>query len=134
MSGIWSLITGAKSIDKTLDIVDKSATSIFSGIDKAFYTDEEKSQTAVKWAELQMKLVEQTASETTTRSITRRVVAICIMALTFLSIIAVCVIWRLNPEWAKFILEVVQYFNIGYAFIGVVIFFFGNHMLTGIKK
>lgn len=137
----WNAITGVASVDKTLDIADKTLTGVGNGLDKLFYTDEEKADTlnkrmeiAEKISQTHIKLMEVTHSETTTRSITRRFTAISIMLLTFLSLVTICVAWKFDKEWAVFMLQVIQYFQIGWAFIAVVVFFFGNHMLTGAKK
>jgi len=139
--GFWSLLTGADTANKTLDIADKTTTGIINGLDKMFYTKEEKAQTltkrleiAEKMSQTHIKLMEATHNETTARSITRRITAIFIMFLTLLSIITICITYKLDPDFAKFQLEVVKYFQIGWAFIGVVIFFFGNHMINGLKK
>ncbi len=138
---IWSVITGANAIETTTKIAEKTTDSIISGLDKVFYTDEERAQTLTKRIELadkiantHIELMKATASETTTRSITRRIVAVCVMALTFVCMVSICVVWLFDREWAVFMLEVTKYFQVGIAFISVIIFFFGNHILQGFKK
>jgi len=139
--GLWSIITGKSSVDKTLDIADKATTGIISGFDKAFYTDEEKAETLTKRMEIvgqlsesHIKLMQATASETTARSITRRVVAIFVMALTFLCMFAIAAVWRFDKEWALFMLELVKYFQVGIAFISVIFFFFGTYLAGKFAK
>lgn len=139
--GFFSWITGKKSVDKTLDIAEKTTSGIMSGIDKMFYTEEEKAEMFQKRLELSeqaskvhIELMKTTHDETTTRSVTRRVIAISIMFITFLSIISLCVVWKVDNQWGEFILKVVEYYQLGWAFIAVVVFFFGNHMITRFKK
>ena len=137
----FSWLTGAKAVDKTLNIADKTTSGIISGLDKMFYTKQEKAEVLIKKLEIaervsktHIELMKVTHDETTTRSVTRRIIAISIMAFTIFSIIAVCIIRKFDPEWAEFILKVVEYFQFDRAFIAVVIFFFGNHIITRIKK
>jgi len=139
--GFFNWLTGAKSVDKTLDIIDKSSSSIASGLDKMFYTKEEKAEHLMKRLEISERvskthidLMKATADENTTRSVTRRIIAVSIMAFTLFLIVAVSVIYKIDPEWAAFILKVTEYFQFGWAFIAVVVFFFGNHMITRFKK
>lgn len=139
--GFFSWIQGKNSLDKTLDIADKTSSGIMSGIDKMFYTEEEKADSLQKRLELSdqiskthIELMKVTHNETTARSVTRRIIAVSIMFLTFVSMILTCVVWKIDKEWGEFILNVTKYFQIGWAFITVVVFFFGNHMLTRFKK
>ena len=142
--GIWSWITGKNAIDKTLDIADKTTDGIISGFDKIFFTDEEKSDVIIKKLELaeqasklHIELMKATADENSIRSVTRRMAAIVIMSITVLSIIFIGVIWKFDQEWSLFLLELVKYFQVGWAFVGVCAFFFGTHYKraeTGVKK
>jgi len=139
--GFFSWITGAKSVDKTLDIIDKSSDGIMKGLDKVWYTKEEKAENFVKRLEIaeqmsktHIELMKATADENTTRSITRRVTAIVILILTVLSVVTLWIVGKFDPEWAEWMLEVVEYFQLGWAFIAVVVYFFGNHMITRFKK
>ncbi|MCP3924496.1 MAG: hypothetical protein GY714_18135 [Desulfobacterales bacterium] len=139
--GFWSVITGAKAIDTTTKIAEKTTDGIISGLDKIFYTKEEQAETltrrleiADKIATTHIKLMEATASETTTRSITRRIVAIFVMILTFISMFSMGLVWKLDKEWALFMLELVKHFQIGVAFISVIFFFFGNYLIGKFTK
>ena len=94
--GLWGWFTGAKQVDKTLDIADKTTGGIISGIDAMFYTEEEKAQMLQKRLELSeqvskthIELMKVTHDETTVRSITRRIIAVCIMIATFVSMMKV---------------------------------------------
>ena len=139
--GLWNWLTGAKQVDKTLDIADKTTTGIVSGIDKMFYTEEEKAEMLQKRLEIaeqasktHIELMKVTHDETTARSVTRRIIAILIMAITVISMVLLCAIWKYDKAWGEFILRVIEYYQLGWAFIAVVVFFFGNHMIRGFKK
>jgi len=146
--GLWSTvigaITGKNAIDKTLDIAEKTTGGILSGLDKLHYGKQEKAEDFVKRLEIAQKaadthieLMKVTHSETTTKSITRRFMAIGIMTATFVSMVLICLIWKFDPAWAEFCLNVIKYIQLGWAFIAVVLFFFGGHALNmykGAKK
>lgn len=137
--GFWSTITGAGSIDKTMDIAGKMTDGMISGLDKMAFTEEEKEETLskriemfIKIGEANLEFVKATASETTTRSVTRRIVAIFIMSITAITYFSIAVIYKFDPGWAEFLLKLASAFYIGVAFLSVVIFFFGNHVINGV--
>jgi hypothetical protein len=139
--GFFSWLTGAKSVDKTLEIIDKSSDGIMKGVDKIWYTEEEKAENLVErlkiaeqMSKTHIELMKATADENTTRSVTRRVTAIVILTITALSIFFISFIWKYDPKWSEWILQVSQIFYVPWAFIAVVIYFFGNHMITRFKK
>lgn len=139
--GFFSFITGAKALDTTTRIAEKTTDGIISGLDKIFYTKEEQAETLTKRLEIadkiantHIKLMEVTASETTVRSITRRIVAIFVMVMTFVCMVSIALIWKLDQEWALFMVELVEYFQIGIAFISVVFFFFGSYIASKFSK
>ena len=139
--GFFSWLTGAKSVDKTLDIIDKSSDGIMKGLDKVWYTKEEKAENFVKRLEIaeqmsktHIELMKATADENTTRSVTRRVVAITIIFATILFMIGLFFTWKLDPKWAEIGLRIIEVFDFSWAFIAVVVYFFGNHMITRFKK
>lgn len=123
--------------NKVLDIADKGVAGVISGIDKACYTDEEKAEafqkrldTSLKTAELHIKLLETTANENTTRSITRRVAAILILVTIFIAFIGITGIYFISPDAAEWSLSVCNVLNIPYLGLITGVFFFGNHMIN----
>ena len=133
--GFWETITGANAINQTMDIAEKTTDGVISGIDKIFYSPEEKAETLTKRLEIadkiattHIKLMQITADETTTRSINRRIVASYIMIINFIFAISICLSWKFDPEWANFMLKVCKMLWIGEAFTAVVIFYFGNYL------
>lgn len=137
----WGMITGAGAVDKTVDIADKTATGVMSGIDKVFYTPEEKAEAFQKRLEIadrmsqtHIELMKVTHSETTTRSITRRIAAIFIMCITAVAMVIIGALFKYDKEHAEFLLEMIKYFQVGWCFVGVFVFFFGNYVIQGFKK
>lgn len=134
-------LSGAKNAEKTLDIIDKTASAVSSGVDKIFYTDEEKAETinfrlelAQKMTDSHIKLMEVTQSENSIRSVSRRICAVFVMVLTLLMIIAIGVTYKFDKEWAVFLLKIAREFNIGWAFLAVIGFFFGSYLASKFTK
>ena len=119
--GLFSFL---KSNQKT---VDKVIDGAVSGIDKMFFTKEEKTQVTKEMADGLQDFVKQTLDENTARSRTRRVLAIMIMAVYLLLIIAAVVVFAFSKEYAEFVFKVVGEMST-YALM-VAGFFFGAHLL-----
>lgn len=132
--GLFSFITGAKQVDKCLDIGDKVSTGIMAGIDKAFYTKEEKAINANKIMDAQLEFFKTTMSESTIRSVTRRVIAIMIMALFSFAFLFTVLVWKYDPGWAEHCIKTVKTFSIGELTFMVGVFFFGSHALASFVK
>jgi len=119
--GLLSALTGNK---KT---VEKIVDGAISGIDKLFYTNEEKADVNRQIAEGVQDFVKQTLDENTARSKTRRVLAIMIMGVFLLLIIAAAAVYELNPDYSKFLFKVAG--DMSTMALMVAAFFFGAHML-----
>ena len=118
--GLLSSLTGNKKI------VEKVVDGAISGIDKLFYTDEEKADVNRKIADGVQDFVKQSLDENTARSRTRRILAIMIMGVFLLLIIAAAAIYELNPDYSKFLFEVAG--DMSTLALMVAAFFFGAHM------
>jgi len=119
--GLFSFLTSDK---KT---VDKVVDGAISGIDKLFYTNEEKADARKEIAKGVSKFVENTLDENTARSKTRRVIAIMIMGVFLLLIVAAAGVYPLNADYSKFLFEVAG--DISTMALMVAAFFFGAHLL-----
>ena len=99
-------------------------------IDKVFESvasDQEKAE-GVK------QFIVDSLSENTVRSKTRRFIAKFIV-LNFIAAFWVCVFMvKKEPEFVENIIELVQTFKIGFAFLAVITFHFGGYYLNGKKK
>ena len=109
----------------------KIVDTIFSGIDKGILSKEEIVDYSVKAAEANLEFIKATQTESTPRARTRRIIAIMVLAQYFLAFNAglVGIITKLyNGE------EIISLATEAFAklAIAVVIFYFGNHLLTTI--
>ena len=136
----WDFFTASKTATETAKNVVDGA---IAGIDKAFYTPEEKADNMVKrmelfqqgysiWLEAQKVLV----NETTPRSITRRVLAILILASFLVLVLAAGVAFIFVPLWAEWLIKCSGYLK-GLA-MTVGVFYFGyyavDNIVSAVKK
>lgn len=132
--GLLSFLSGAKQADKLLDIGDKATSGIINGVDKMFYTAEEKSEAAQKITDTYLEFLKTTLSESSVRSITRRIVAVMIMALFSAAFLFTVAAWKLDREWAEFCLKTTSEFGVGNLTLMVAVFFFGTHALASFVR
>lgn len=126
--GMLDIFTG-KHAEKSLDIVESGVEGIKSGLDKMFYTDEEKADASRRITELHLKFIELSASENTVRSITRRYLAIMIMGIYLSLEVGSVIAYPFNMRFAQYIQTVGE--DISPLALSVAIFFFGYY---GIKR
>jgi hypothetical protein len=122
--------------DKALDIAEKATSGIAAGIDKMFFTNEEKAEAAQKVMDTHLKMIEATASENTVRSKTRRYLALMIIGTFLYLLVFGAMIFRFDPGWAKHSLGCAKSLSPMAFAIGV--FYFGYYgiksLLAGKKK
>lgn len=129
-SGIKAIFTGVKTADKAMDIATKGTDGIIAGIDKLFYTDEEKAEAGMKVTELAISMVKATHSESTIRSVTRRWLAWLVMGVFCFLITLGALIWKIDEGWAIHILKCAGLLsNLALA---VGIFYFGYYGVKAI--
>lgn len=118
------------SIFKTLQ-PQKIVDAVFSGVDKSILTKEELLDIAVKASVLNLEFVKATQKESTPRSITRRIIAIMILGQYFLSFNVGLFGLASKLYDGKLIIELS---TTAFATLSltVVIFYFGNHIVTPI--
>ena len=125
--GFFSFLkTSEKALDAGADVV-KGAVS---GIDKLFFTKEEKSEAALKAFELWIKTQEVIRDENTARSITRRILAVMILGVFLLMGIGACVLYPINILWAAHLIAVMKELVIMTS--AVTIFYFGYYGVKAI--
>lgn len=115
--------------------VKKAADGIYNGLDKLVYTEEEKAEARQKGVDTFLKFAELTREENSVRSVTRRYLAWFISLNTFAAF-WLTVIFALNnkDEMVKKIVSLAEAFHIGWAFAGVVVFYFGVQFVRGKGK
>lgn len=103
-----------------------------SAVDKLFFTNEERADYLQKAAQVQLDFQKATASESTVRSVTRRVLAIMMYAVFLGLVIATAVTGFFDVEKAKFLFSLVgQLFSLAMA---VTVFYFGGYYLPGMFR
>ena len=127
--GLWAWITGAQQVDKAMDIATKATDGIIAGIDKAFFTAEEKSIAALAVTEAAIRMAEATQNESTTKSITRRVLAWMIMTSFLFLLLFGAMIFKLDAQWSAYCLDAAK--ALIFLVTPVSIFYFGYY---GIKQ
>jgi sterol desaturase/sphingolipid hydroxylase (fatty acid hydroxylase superfamily) len=130
--GFWAWFTGAKTAEKALGTVDNLTNKIAGGLDQLFFTDQERAQISVETMKLHLALVQTTQTESSIRSVTRRIVAWGIMGTFMLLIIFSAFIWKWNPEWAKWTLAIVAQFYELVLMVGF--FYFGYYAVSSVVK
>jgi hypothetical protein len=100
-----------------------------NGIDKLFYTDQEKAEAGKEAFELWLKLQESTANESSVRGITRRILAFMFCGAFITSFMFVLVALPLNPQYAKEVVSTVDTFGLPWIVGTVVVFYFGPYMV-----
>jgi hypothetical protein len=98
----WDIFkSSSKAIDTTANLLEKGA----AGIDKLFFTEEEKSDAKKAWFGSWIDLQKILSTEGLPTAISRRILAWMITGTFLLLIVFACVVWKLDKEWAQFIFE-----------------------------
>lgn len=108
--------------------VDKVINSAISGVDKLFFTKQEKSEFLNKVGETQIDFIKSTINESTARSLTRRYISILIISCFVLLIIFCAVIYGFDKDWASHILTQIKEFST--LALMVAGFYFGPYAIS----
>ena len=84
MSFFGKLFGTEAAIDKGLSVVDKTIGHVASGLDSAFYTDQEQAEGKLQTLGMRMEMVKSLQDEFTPRAVTRRILALIIFGNFFL--------------------------------------------------
>lgn len=126
------------STEKAAALVDKAADGIYNGVDKMFYTEEEKADAQRQgWAMYLDFIRIAYLDQNSIRSVTRRWIATAIVATTLLSFLITLGFAIVGKTTVvDSILTTVNAFYIGWAFVAVIVFYFGVQFFrpTGNKK
>jgi len=134
--------------DKALDIVQDTAKSTFGIIDNAFYTDQEKTQDGIAaknkatelWLDSQALIIKQSSGT----SVSRRIIAWSVISIVIFMLLQVSLAAWLVPKGyisatdsdaiIASLMSFADKFSIGWAFVGVIVFYFGAHVMEAKKK
>jgi len=134
--GFWSWLTGGgEAVESAAKVAEKATDGIYNGIDKMFYTDEEKAENAQKILDSQLAFIRMAYNSNSIRSVARRVIAFAFTA-NFLLILDVALFFavRGDANIVKSIVDVCTAFRVGIIQLAIVGFYFGVHMLRSWKK
>lgn len=121
--------------DKAAETVDKVTTAMINGIDKVIYTKEEKEETKTERFKLVYDFVTKTFDENSVRNVTRRWMAWGVTGFILFNA-QLCIVLYLmgRTEQVKGIIEIVNAFMLGEAFVGIMVAYFGVQFVRGRSK
>jgi hypothetical protein len=124
------------------------AGDISSGVDKMFYTSEEKAEASAKAFEGWLRMVEMMKGSEQYRSITRRILAVGIVV-NLLLMIWICIAAEICATFGWLglasiesgftsitlsIIKIAAVFQLGWVFCTIIVFFFGPHLIQFFSK
>lgn len=130
--GFWSLFKKAKTIDKAVDIGGKITDGVLSGIDKIWHTEEERTEALQKASETTLEYWKTIASENTEQSKARRELARMTFQVFFFFLLSAAVVYKIDAEYAKFLLGLAGKIMFLVSAIGVI--YFGPHQIQKVWK
>lgn len=122
---VGKLLFSRKSKESAIDVAKKGTESLINGLDKMWFTKEEKFEGGMKMMNAHLDLIKATAGENTERSRTRRQLAVDAYRVYFGLILAAAGVHGFNAELAKAIFSYSQALN--FIIGAVTIFFFGSY-------
>lgn len=127
--GWFDFLTGSsKAIETGAKVVETGA----SMLDNAFYTDQERAEVGVKQTENYLKHQELTLQQSTPTAITRRYLMWGIFGLVFELVQVALILALFGKDW-QVVVQIGAAFQIGWAFVAGVVFYFGNHIAAAVK-
>lgn len=136
-SGLWAgakAIMGAGAGSGGENTVMEVARGVGNYIDEQEFTSEEKAVHNGNMIIAMGGFMENTVSENTQRSKTRRDIALLVMRWALLMLTVSAVMWRFDKDWAIYIRDLVVDDPMGWFLLGVGAFFFGAHIVRAMKK
>ena len=110
----------------------KTFDTISSGVDKLFFTNEEKVEAAQKAWDEWLNWYKLNVDETSARSITRRILAIMFASVYLGLLLAAAVMYTCNPDYAAFLFQLSEKL---FALVsGIMLFYFGYYGVKSIVE
>ncbi len=145
MGWLTSLFGSSKSVGNT---IETAAKGLYNGIDKVFYTEEERADTKSKAGELLLKFAELTMDQNSIRAITRRWMAFLVIGPTVFFFVASGIAFPLEIYFGDPIfVEDLTVYNTPISdhfykmfdtfapwMTGALAFYFGPHLLGALKN
>ena len=117
---------------KIPDMADKVVGGVVSGLDNLFFTDEEKSDASAAAMAAIIDFIKSTASESSARSVTRRILAVMILSAFLILLLTAAGAYPFNAEWSKFLIECAG--SLSGLVLAVGVFYFGPYQIGQVIK
>lgn len=127
-----TLFTSKKSIDTAVETGAKIADGVIAGLDKVWFTEEEKSEARQKGSDTLLKFWEVIANENTEQSKARRELAKMTFKVYFSLLLMSVAVYGFDKEYAKFIFSVAGILTVLVA--GVAAIYFGPQQISKVWK
>lgn len=109
--------------------LDKLTTGAVNGLDKMFFTNEEKAEANQKLSEWYLKYLEATQPQ----NLARRLIALIVSSLWAFLIIFGVLLYKLDPAWSAFVFSTLNNV-VNNPFMIIVGFYFLTHAVRAYKK
>ena len=135
MGWLGKLFGSDSALESGSRIAEKATTGIISGIDKAFYTDEEKADINLKMVDMSSKVLLGLQDQFTPRAISRRIIAF-LFSISFCAAFITAIIFACLDDTSIVdnIVHVVKVFDMGVIMGTIIIFYFGNYLMDKFLK
>lgn len=124
------LTSGSKAAENVTETGKTITTGIVNGIDALWFTDEEKAQASQKGVETILEFWKAKAGESTDQSRARRDLAIMTFKVFFSMLLLAIAVYKFDPDYAKFILEIAG--SITFIVSAITVIYFGPHQISKI--
>ena len=129
MGFFTSLFSTKKVIDAIPETAGKVVDGVVSGVDKLFFTDEEKTEASQKAMDSIYSFIKTTMDESSIRSITRRVLAVMIVAVFLFLLVFGALVYFFDATWAAHALGCAK--SLSNLVLAVSVFYFGPYQVGG---
>lgn len=128
------LFGGSKAADSVVETVTSSVKGVGNWIDEQQFTEEEQAVHKAKIVDKHLEFIQIAYDQNSIRSVTRRAMAWGIV-FNILVLANVCVYFAIvgNTQAVDSIVATVKTFWLGEAFLAIIAFYFGSHMIRAGK-
>lgn len=129
MGFLSSLFSSKKAVDSVPETAAKIVDGVISGVDKLFFTDEEKAEVSQKAMDSIYDFIKSTIGENSIRSITRRRLAVMIAGAFLFLLILGGLVFPYDKEWSAYLLDCAK--ALSGLVLAVSVFYFGPYQVGG---
>jgi len=103
-------------------------------VDDKNFTDEERARMNMKLVDSLADFAKDTLNESTDRSKARRSIAEVSIYFFYSLVVVLIVLWKFDSEWYEAAKSLIVAFQLPFAFIAIIGFFFGAHLIRSAKS